>query len=131
MGWLESVENIWFGIKIGRFDWGIGELGVQSGPGKEGGGEGFLEGFLYYFYWISLFFVEVLIILYSLESKLILKMEVLVAQGGELENWGVSPMNKPENKGPRMELKVELGRIIGTYKTYLINNKNVLKINKT
>ena len=39
-------------------------------------------------------------------------------------------MNKPENKGPRMELKVELGRIIGTYKTYLINNKNVLKIKK-
>ena len=57
-------------------------------------------------------------------------MEVLVVQGGELENWGVSPMNKPENKVPRMELKVELGSIIGTYMTYLINNKNVLKIRK-
>ena len=89
------------------------------------------RGFLVVFLSIFLFFVEVLIDLYLLESKLILKMEVLVVQGGELENWGVSPMNKPENKGPRMELKVELGRIIGTYKAYLINNKNVLKINKT
>ena len=57
-------------------------------------------------------------------------MKLLVVQGREIENWGVSPMNKPENKGPRMELKVELGRIIGTYKSYLINNKNVLKIKK-
>ena len=57
-------------------------------------------------------------------------MEVLVVQGGELENWGVSPMNKPENIGPSMELKVALGSIIGTYLTYLIYNKNVLKIKK-
>ena len=88
-------------------------------------------GFLVVFLLILLFFVGVLIILYSLELKLALRLKVLVVQGGEFENWGVSPMNKPENKGPRTELKVELGRIIGTYKTYLINNKTVLKINKT
>ena len=86
------------------------------------------RGFLVVFLSIFLFFVEVLIDLYLLESKLILKIKVLVVQGGELENWGVSPMNKPENKGPRTELKVELGSMIGTYMTYLINNKNVLKI---
>ena len=88
------------------------------------------RGFLVVFLSIFLFFVEVLIDLYLLESKLILKMEVLVVQGGELENWGVSPMNKPENKGPRVELKVELGSINGTYMTFLINNKNVLKVKK-
>ena len=46
MGWLGRVENIWFGINIKRFDWGMDELGVQSGPGKGGGGEEFPEGFL-------------------------------------------------------------------------------------